>query len=80
MPLSLLYLYTMHNVYRQLSSNGKAPEGKEWVDTPKGTECGIGPCKPQCLQIFASKKFFTFMLCIFGLIEGALISGEQQLK
>ncbi len=64
----------------QIPSNGKAPECKEDVEIPEATKCGIGPYNPQCLQIFASKKFFTFMLCIFGLIEGALISGEQQLK
>ncbi len=49
------------------------------MEVPEATKCGIGPCHPQCLQIFASKKFFTFMLCIFGLIEGALISGESSI-
>ncbi|XP_064382553.1 solute carrier organic anion transporter family member 4A1-like isoform X2 [Halichondria panicea] len=58
----------------EIPSNGKAPECKEDVEIPEATKCGIGPYNPQCLQIFASKKFFTFMLCIFGLIEGALIS------
>ncbi len=54
----------------------EVPEGESEEDAKVNIRCGIGPCHPQCLQIFASKKFFTFMLCIFGLIEGALISGE----
>ena len=37
---------------------------------------GAGSCHPEPLQVFASTKFFTFMLCVFGLVEGALISGK----
>lgn len=37
---------------------------------------GIGPCHPKFLQIFASKKFFTFILCTFAFVEGALVSGK----
>lgn len=39
--------------------------------------CGAGPCRPKHMQVFANAKFFTFLLCVFGLIEGALISGEH---
>ena len=39
--------------------------------------CGVGPCHPKKLQWFATTKFFTFMLCINALIEGALVSGKQ---
>ena len=32
---------------------------------------------PQWMQVaFANAKFFTFLLCINGLVEGALVSGE----
>ena len=39
--------------------------------------CGVGPCHPKKLQWFASAKFFTFILCIYGLVEGALVTGKQ---
>ena len=39
--------------------------------------CGIGPCHPKTLQWFASAKFFTFILSLNGLIEGALVSGRS---
>lgn len=41
--------------------------------TEVSTQCGIGLWYPQYMQIFASKKFYTFMLCLFALVEGALI-------
>ncbi len=37
---------------------------------------GVGAFHPKPLQYFASTKFFTFMLCVFGLVEGAVISGK----
>ena len=37
--------------------------------------CGCGPCHPRFLQIFANKKFFTFLLSVFTLLEGAVMSG-----
>ena len=38
--------------------------------------CGCGPCHPKYLQIFANKKFFTFLLSVFTLLEGAVQSGK----
>ena len=38
--------------------------------------CGIGKCRPRCLQIFRSAKFFTFMLSCYALVEGAIASGN----
>lgn len=40
--------------------------------------CGVGPCHPKKLQWFASAKFFTFILSLNGLIEGALVSGRLE--
>ena len=31
---------------------------------------------PQWLQVFANAKFYTFILCLFVIIEGAIASGE----
>ena len=42
----------------------------------KPYHCGVGTCHPKALQWFASAKFFTFMLCVNALIEGALVSGK----
>ncbi len=38
--------------------------------------CGIGKCRPQWIQVFRSTKFFTFILCLNSVIEGALVSGK----
>ena len=38
--------------------------------------CGIGKCRPKCLQIFRSAKFFTFILSCYALVEGAIASGN----
>ena len=40
--------------------------------------CGVGPCHPKKLQWFASAKFFTIILSLNGLIEGALVSGRLE--
>ncbi len=40
--------------------------------------CGILLCRPKWLQIFARKKFFTFLLFLFALVEGAIVSGMLQ--
>ena len=37
--------------------------------------CGCGPWHPVHLQIFRDARFFTFLLCLFATIEGALVSG-----
>ena len=37
---------------------------------------GCGPCHPQWLQIFASKKFFTLMLFFSTLLQGAIVLGK----
>ena len=38
---------------------------------------GIGRWHPKWMQTaFANAKFFTFLLCVHGLVEGALVSGE----
>ena len=37
--------------------------------------CGCGPWHPYRLQIFRDARFFTFLLCLFATIEGALVSG-----
>ena len=39
--------------------------------------CGVGPCRPKSMQRCASAKFFTLILCIDALIEGALVSGKS---
>ena len=46
------------------------------ADLLKPYHCGVGPCHPRWLQIFANKKFFTALLCMFAFIQGSLVSGE----
>lgn len=38
--------------------------------------CGFGKCKPKWLQVFRNAKFFTFLMCLNSLVEGAIVSGE----
>ena len=37
--------------------------------------CGCGPWHPPQLQVFRDARVFTFLLCLFATIEGALVSG-----
>lgn len=37
--------------------------------------CGIRRWHPSCLQVFRNAKFFTFLLCLYCFIEGAIVSG-----
>ena len=52
------------------------PEEDVPKDPPVEYFCGIGSFRPKCLQIFRSANFFTFLLCCFTFIEGALATGE----
>lgn len=67
---------------RQIISPGR--QGSLNVDTGgltvKDSEaveyyCGIGRCRPKWMQIFRRGKVFTFILCLYCCIEGALVSG-----
>ena len=40
--------------------------------------CGIRRWHPASFQIFRTAKFFTFILCLYCIIEGALISGKLE--
>ena len=37
---------------------------------------GCGLCHPQMVQVFASKKLFTLILCFSTLLEGAIVLGK----
>lgn len=37
--------------------------------------CGCGPFHPKFLQLFASKKFFTFLMFVYALIQGCIVTG-----
>ena len=48
--------------------NDHSNEAKEYF-------CGFAKWRPKSLQVFRNSKFFTFLMCINGTIEGALVSG-----
>lgn len=50
--------------------------GGEEGGTMREYYCGCGPWHPPWLQIFRDSRFFTFILCLFSLIEGSLVSGK----
>ena len=37
---------------------------------------GFSRFHPDWLQVFRNAKFFTLLLCLFSLVEGAIISGK----
>ena len=45
-------------------------------DLLKPYYCGFGICRPKWLQVFAKKKFFTFLLCLFAFLQGSVVSGK----
>ena len=54
-------------------------ETEEVVQVPpdllKSYYFGCGPFHPKWLQVFANKKFFTFLLCLFAFLQGSIVSG-----
>ena len=58
-----------------VSEKGKKGERKVQGEDEKEYFCGCGPWHPHRLQIFRDARFFTFLLCLFATIEGALVSG-----
>jgi len=59
-----------------MQDNDEPCKPKESESEQKMYYFGIGSWHPKWLQVFASKNFFTFLLCVFGVVEGALISGN----
>lgn len=50
---------------------------KEEEDVAPKYYFGIKCWHPKWMQVaFANAKFFTFMLCLNGFVEGALVSGK----
>ena len=37
--------------------------------------CGIGPCHPPWLQWLRDARVFTVLLCLYSIVEGALVTG-----
>ncbi len=68
----------MNSITQLVANNVSGKSGKNQTDNGMLTmfHFGVGAFHPKPLQYFANAKFFTFMLCVFGCIEGALISGE----
>ena len=50
-----------------------APEEEEEEDVEYF--CGVGPWHPASLQRLRDARIFTFLLCLFSTVEGALVSG-----
>ena len=58
-------------------AEGKSTEPAE-TDGVFQYHCGVRGCRPKWLQVFARANFFTFILCLNSLVEGAIVSGEWQ--
>lgn len=56
--------------------------GSSTVEKREGGEkegeyfCGCGAWHPPRLQVFRDARVFTFLLCLFATIEGAIVSGN----
>ena len=40
---------------------------------------GCGPCHPRRMQVLADPKVYTFLLSLFVIVEGAVVSGESEI-
>ena len=61
---------------KEISEEKKEDAGEDEDDKECTYYFGFGKWHPKWLQKFANAKFFTFILCINSLVEGALVSGE----
>ena len=52
-------------------AGGNEEEEKEYF-------CGLGPWHPPWLQWLRDARVFTFLLCLFSAVEGALVSGNRR--
>lgn len=61
----------------QLSDLNEATSANELPPTKsrKSYYFGCGKIHPSWLQVFADPKFYTFMLSLFVIVEGAVVSG-----
>ncbi len=65
-------------LHRELSPLEELSENAIEDGNPSVKEyyCGFGKSRPKWMQMFRNSKFFTFILCLNALIEGALVSGK----
>ena len=42
--------------------------------------CGIGPCHPPWLQWLRDARVFTVLLCLYSIVEGALVTGMYSIS
>ena len=60
------------SVRESVPASEAAPEEEEDVEY----FCGVGPWHPASLQRLRDARIFTFLLCLFSTVEGALVSGS----
>ena len=67
-----------------METNGKPQEKNDFTTKEEEVEeecpveyfCGIGSFRPKFLQVFRDAKFFTFLISLYCLLEGALATGK----
>ena len=60
---------------QQQSPKTDAAQGGKGDETEREYYCGIRSCHPSWLQWLRDARVFTFLLCLFSTVEGALING-----
>lgn len=60
--------------YEDLEDRSRVPEDQP--ELKNSYFFGCGPCHPKWLQIFSNKKFFTLILCLSALLQGAVVAGK----
>ena len=60
---------------QQQSRKTNAAQGSKGDETGREYYCGIRSCHPSWLQWLRDARVFTFLLCLFSTVEGALING-----
>ena len=60
---------------REAEGSREGSEGEGRKGAGREYYFGCGPWHPPQLQVFRDARVFTFLLCLFATIEGALVSG-----
>ena len=62
---------------QEINDNGRTKNQVNQSPPPdKVYYFGCGSCHPKWLQCFADGKFYTFIFCLFVIVEGAIVSGK----
>ena len=60
----------------QLHEDSSLGSGSNQNEDRAVGNCGVGPCRPRWLQVFAKPIWFMLLLNTYCCVEGAIVSGK----